>query len=154
MDDLIPLKKPKSIPILQEIRGSSLTLSAHAAMLEDAEIVSEGTIDTDDHGNNIYNGTTYISINLEQQNLNINKNEAYLTKLLFAVKNSLLMHMGIMRLVRMETERKTAPFLVRKILTETEFRIEEKRILVDIDIESPLALANNSMETFEEGNTK
>jgi hypothetical protein len=141
MDELRPLAKPGKVALMQALRGSSLTLSAAEALLGAAEILSEGEVAPVAAKEYCYSGSTLVSIDLAgkfhfggKQNLQT---------LLTCVKRSIPFRLGLMRLARGEAERRCAPRLVREIEMETEFRIDGAQLLVDIDVECPLAASSD-----------
>ena len=136
MDNLKPLTKPTKIPLVQKFRGASLTRFAAEAMLNGAEIMSEGEVDRGENVN-LYRGSTLITIDLGERF--IWGGDANLETLVAAARRSLLMRIGLMRLARRESERRCAPFLIREMEAETEFRVDAERLLIDIDVECQLA---------------
>ena len=141
MCDIKPLRKPQRIPVLQSVRGISLTPAAAEMMAVNAQVVSEGVVEHAENQDPLYRGSTLISIDLNKPCFDIEKNEATLRQLLRSVERSLTLHIRLVRLARLEAERRVSPLFVREMRAESTFRIVDKRLLVDIDIECPLAVS-------------
>ncbi len=140
MSDIKPLRKPTRLPVVQDIRGSSLTLSASAAILSDARIVSEGDVEGDGAGEKRYNGSTLVTVDLDRPELEVNwENPRFAERLLRGVERSLLTRVNLIRAARLEAERRCVPHMVREFSTQTEFRIDGHRLLIDIYVECSLA---------------
>jgi hypothetical protein len=138
MYDIKPLKKPVSQPMLQSVQGISLTYAAAEMMVSNAQVVSEGLVEkTEDQSQ--YRGSTLVSIDLNKPCFDIQKDEQTLVCLLRAAERSLFLHIRLMRLARLEAERRAAPLFVREMQAESVFRLVDKHLLVDIDIDCPLA---------------
>lgn len=141
MTSLKPLSKSTKFPLVQLFRGSSLTLSAADALLSGAEVMSEGQVDGEG-GARSYSGSTLLTIDLDRR-FDLG-GEDHLDTLVSCARRSLMMHIGVLRLARREAERKCAPFLIREMNAETAFRREGRRLLVDVDVECPVAAVNES----------
>jgi len=140
MDHLKPLQKPRTMPVFQRIDGVALTLAADELLLKNAAVVSEGQVETDKDGAHVYYGTTFISIDLKRKDLHLGIDQKDFGLLIEAARRSILFRVRLMRLVRLETERRSFPLLLRGMLVQTEFKIEDRQFLVDINIECPLAM--------------
>ncbi len=151
MSELKPIKKPKGLPVLQETRGISLTYVAAEMMASHAEAVSEGMVESVDRDDSIYRGSTLITINLDKPYFEIEKDETTLNQLKEAAERSVALHIRMVRLARLEAERKAAPLFVREMRAESTFRIVDKCLLVDIDIECPLAVAIGESDDAQGG---
>ena len=141
MCDIKPLHKPHGIPVLQSVRGITLTPAAAEMMAVNAQVVSEGVVEHAENQDPLYRGSTLISIDLAKPCFDIEKDEQTLRQLLRSVKGSLTLHIRLVRLARLEAERRVTPLFVREMRAESTFRIVDKRLLVDIDIECPLAVS-------------
>ena len=140
MSDIKPLLKPARLPILQDILGTSLTLSAPEAILSHAQIVSEGDQEGNREDGRRYNGSTLVTIDLDKPELEMNWDDpAFAERLLRGVQRSLLTHVSLTRAARLEAERRCTPLLIREFSAETEFRIDGHRLLIDIYVECSLA---------------
>ena len=139
MCDIKPLHKPRGIPVLQSVRGITLTPAAAEMMAVNAQVVSEGVVEKTENQDPFYRGSTLISIDLDKPCFDIQKDEQTLRQLLHSVERSLTLHIRLVRLARLEAERRVTPLFVREMRAESTFRIVDKRLLVDIDIECPLA---------------
>ncbi|MCP4603604.1 MAG: hypothetical protein GY847_24315 [Proteobacteria bacterium] len=140
MDHLKPLHKSRAVPIFQNIKGLSLTLTADELISKDAEVLSEGSITSETDDSSTYHGSTLVTINLDRRDLDLGPAREHLHLLAEAVSSSVLFRVRLMRLARLEAERRCAPYLLRKMSTQTEFKIEDRKLLVDIYIECPLAV--------------
>jgi hypothetical protein len=134
---LMPLKKTSSIPVFQRLHGVALTLAADELLLDGVQIMSEGSVDME-NSEETYNGTTMISVNLDRPDIDLSFDKGTMDALGVALSNSILFRTRLMRMARIEAERRVAPRLLTGMLAETEFRIEEKQLFVDIEIECPL----------------
>lgn len=140
MSDIKPLLKPVRLPVIQDISGSSLTLSAPAAILSDARIVSEGEVEEEGENERRYNGSTLVTVDLDKPGLEVDWDDpAFAGRLLHGLQRSLLTHVSLTRAARIEAERRCSPLLIREFSAETEFRIDDHRLLIDIYVECSLA---------------
>ncbi len=138
MYDLRPLRKPFGQPMLQSVQGVSLTSAAAEMMISNAQVVSEGLVDKSDTAS-VYRGSTLASIDLNKPCFEIQKDGETLQCLLRAAERSLTLRIRLLRLARLEAERRAAPLFVREMRADSSFRLVDNRLLVDIDIECPLA---------------
>lgn len=136
---LKPLKKTQKLPIFQKVRGISLTRHADAALLSKAKVISEGKVESAEDGNHVYFGTTFVNIDLDREDLELNTDSEARQLLVDASNRSVFFHSRLMRLARREVELRSAPLLPRCMSTEIAFRVEQSSLLVDINIECPLA---------------
>ena len=138
--DLKPLKKSRSLPLMQSVVGRTLTSFANEVLLREASVVSEGTVMKGDrNGEMIFSGSTMVTIrftDLDPDPFDDNGGRESLTR---ALKKSISFHVRLLRLARREAERRGAPYLPIQMSTELEFTIVDDALLVDIDIECPLA---------------
>ena len=137
--DLKPLKKSGVPTLLQEIYGQTLTRVADDVLLGKAEIVSEGEIVQNDNSQSAFCGSTMVTIDLKDFVTIKRDAKQWEEALLRAVSRSISFRIRLMRIARAQTQQRTCPLLPKEITTELEFTIEEGRLLVDIDIECPLA---------------
>ena len=144
------LRKTRGLPVLQDIRGSTLTMSAPEVLLAHAQVMSEGVVESDTDGDALYHGSTLVTIDLGSEHIEIDVDDRSLEKLAGAARRSLLMHIELIRLARLEAERRCAPMLIREISVETEFRIEGRYLLVDIYVTCSLADVK-TLEGSEQG---
>ncbi len=136
--------------MLQNIKGTALTLAADELLLKNAQVVSEGKAETGEEGEHIYYGTTFIAIDLKREDLDLGLGKEEFDLLTEAVRRSILFRLRVMRLVRLETERRSFPFLLRGMFVQTEFKIEDWQLLIDINIECPLEMPMDEAEGREE----
>lgn len=146
MYDIIPPKKSSRLSVLQEIRGISLTASAAQMILSEATVVSEGDSNLEDLQEDVYRGSTLVSVDLAAPPFALPKDEAFLEHFRHAAAHSIMLHIGLLRLTRKEAERRAYPKFIREMRADTAFRIVDNTLLVDIDIECPLA---ETMGRFE-----
>jgi hypothetical protein len=140
MSDIKPLRRPIQLPVMQDILGSSLTLSAPSAILSGARIVSEGVVEGDEDGKRRYNGSTLVTVDLARSELGVDlENPGFVARLLRGVNRSLLIHVSLTRAARLEAERRATPYLIQEFSAETEFRIDGHQLLIDIYVECSLA---------------
>ena len=137
---LRPLKKPVSLPVVQQLQGIALTRFADELLLSDAKIVSEGVVEeAAAEGDATYAGSTLVTISLERGDL-VGVFEGHGFELLLdAARRSIALHVRLSRLARLEVERRAAPRLPRDMAVEMEFAIEGRDLLVDISVECTLA---------------
>lgn len=146
MYDLIPPRKPSRLPVLQEIRGTTFTASAAQMILSEAMVVSEGESNPEASQEQVYRGSTLVSVKLDAPPFSLPKDEAFLEHFRYAAAHSIMLHIGLLRLTRKEAERRVYPKFIREMRADTAFRIVDNTLLVDIDIECPLA---ETMGRFE-----
>ena len=139
MEDLIPMKKSNRLPVLQEVRGFSLTISAAKALLAKADVVSEGVVENPVNDERIYRGSTLVSIDTSGAAFELPLCKETAARLEAALRRSVLFRIGLMRVARKEAERRVYPRFVREMRADTSFRVVDNRLLIDIDIECPLA---------------
>ncbi len=140
MDHLKPLYKSSAIPVLQSIQGTALTSAADELILAGAQILSEGEITSETENEYVYNGSTLITIELDRSDLILGPAREDFSQLIKMLSASILFRLRLMRIARMETERRCVPYLLREMSIQTEFKIEDKKLFVDIYIECPLAM--------------
>ncbi len=140
MCDLKPLRKPVGVPVLQSVHGISLTSAAAEMMVSNAQVISEGIVEDAERGLPMYRGSTLITVDLDKPCFDLRKDEETLKRFLAAAERSLTLHIRLVRLARIEAERRAAPLFLREMRAESVFRIVDKRLQVDIDIECPLAV--------------
>jgi hypothetical protein len=142
MKELRPLRKMTGVPLLQRLKGETLTISAPEVLMACADVVSEGEVEREGSGDPVYSGSTLVTVDLTDERIEMNVGLGNLDRLLTAFRQSVLLRICLLRLARREAERRCAPSLVREMSADTEFRIEAERLLVDINIECPLADAS------------
>lgn len=140
MCDLKPLRKPIGIPVLQSVHGITLTSAAAEMMVSNAHIISEGMVEDAETPTPLYRGSTLVTIDLDKPCFDIQKDDTTLNRFLTAAERSLTLHIRLVRLARKEAERRAAPLFLREMCAESVFRIVDKHLHVDIDIECPLAV--------------
>lgn len=140
METLKPQVKTRALPVFQNIRGLALTLAADQALLDGAKIVSEGEIETRSSDSHTYYGTTLVTIDLTRGDLDLGPARSDPFIALEAARTSLLFRTRLLRLTRMEAERRCYPYLLRGMTAQTEFKFADNRLLVDINVECPLAM--------------
>lgn len=138
MNLLRPPQKSRGTPLLQDVHGRSLTLSADDALLAHARIVSEGLVESDQSGSARYNGSTMISIDLENPHFDLPRTESTRAAMLDAVLRSVLLRAKILRLARAEAERKVTPLLLCTVATHTKLELSGTVLRIDVEIESAL----------------
>ena len=91
------------------------------------------------------------SIDLDKPCFDVQTDDLTLSQLLRSAERSLTLHIRLVRLARLEAERRVAPLFVRELRAESTFRIVDKRLLVDIDIECPLAVSMGESSDADAG---
>lgn len=137
---LIPIKKSRKIPVLQTVEATALTNYADEVLLSKANVISEGAV-CEEEGNNEYSGSTYVSIDLADPLFRGLETAESRRVLCEALQSSLSFRIRLMRLARIEAERRVEPLLLTTIHTELVFNIESNLLLVDIEVESSLTHA-------------
>jgi hypothetical protein len=140
MEAIKPQVKSRTLPVFQNIRGLALTLAADEALLDGARVVSEGEIETRSSREHTYFGSTFVTINLKRGDLDLGPAEGEPSIVLDAARTSLLFRTRLLRLARVEAERRCFPYLMRGMSTHTEFKFADNILLVDINVECPLAI--------------
>lgn len=115
-------------------------------------MISEGGVEARKGGGNIYFGSTLISIDLDRAELDISREEEDLEALVRAIGKSVMFRVKLMRMARLEAERKCAGFMIQEMYVHTEFKIEDRQLLVDINVECPLAEIKRKTGGQKEGN--
>jgi hypothetical protein len=149
MEILKEIRKSRALPVLQTVRGISLTRFADEHLLRDAVIMTEGEMEHSATGQS-YCGTTYITIDLNRRDVDwgVQSNHQLLID---AMSRSVLFRLRLMRIARREAERRCHPRSLMETSIHTEFRIEDHSLLIDINIECPIALFSNETDSCEEG---
>ena len=137
--DIKPIRKSDTLPLISQVEGFSPSRFAVDALLSAPRIVSEGSIESDAGGEPRFVGATMITIELDDSRFAAISLPVERERLRIALTRSIAMHVKLMRLAREEAERMSAPSLPRGMRTELEFTIEGSSLLVDIEIECPLA---------------
>lgn len=135
---LKPLKKSRSVPVLQEISGLALTSVADELLLSKARTMSEGSVERNGTEDAVYYGSTLVTIDLESCGLALDFDNGDIDRLVYSLKRSVMAHVRLMRLARREAEARSSPYLLRGMTTKIDFGIEGKKLLVDIDVRCPL----------------
>lgn len=149
---LRPLKKPVSLPLVQQLKGVALTRFADELLLSGAEVVSEGMVE-DPQGpadDARYTGSTLVTIPLDRVDVVGARDEAARELLLDAARHSIALHVRLVRLARTEAERRSTPRLPRDMAVEMEFGIDDRNLLVDISVDCTLAEPWTDVEGAEE----
>jgi hypothetical protein len=113
--------------------------------------MSEGEIESRDSAGNIYYGSTFVTIDLRRSDIDLGTNKNMPDVLLEALEHSVFFRLRLMRLARLEAERRCVPHLISEMFVQTEFRIDDKRLFIDISIECPLAMPESEQRSHEEG---
>lgn len=133
--------------MMQSVVGRTLTSFANEVLLSEASVVSEGAVTNGDRdGEKIFCGSTMVTIRFADLDLDPVDENGGRESLLVALKKSISFHVRLLRLARREAELRCAPYLPVKMSTELEFTIEDDALLVDIDIECPLAEPRDDAE--------
>ena len=126
--------KKASLPrLFKENKVVSLTPVAADVLVHQAEILSEGLVQHDVGGKNVYSGSTMLTIDLAlfgQQLRCVEERRSLLTQL----KTSIFFRLAVLRLARKEAEARCQNGLLGEVRTELEFTIEQDSLLVDIDV--------------------
>ncbi len=149
MDTLKPQIKARNVPLLQGIRGVTLSRLGAEAILKQSRIDSEGEIDRDVEGLSVYRGSTMLTVDVHRAPFGVQEETG--DALLDAVRRSLHFRVHLMRLARREAERRSEPWLLTGMLIDSEFKIDGKELLVDINVECPLAMPKVRDGSGEEG---
>lgn len=137
---LRPLRKPVSLPVVQQLRGIALTRFADEVLLAAARVVSEGVVEEPTPGADAtYSGSTLVTIPLDRSDLVGVVDQGGSELLLDAARRSISLHVRLGRLARVEAERRSSPRLPRDVDIEMEFAIDGRDLLVDINVECTLA---------------
>jgi len=136
---LKPIRKAAGRTLVSEIRGRFLTSLGQQALLAEAEIASEGMTEEAGGENPVYHGSTLVTVVLDGDNLAPLVAILGDAGLVAAARRSIGLHVRLIRLARVEVERRTAPLMPRDMRVEVEFSVEARRLLMDIGVECPLA---------------
>ena len=134
------------MPVLQEVHGTSLAGFADQLLLDRAQVQSEGAVERTARNGPVFYGSTLVTISLDEGALTSSVREIEKRDLLDALKRSIALHIRLMRLARVEAERRASPLLPRGMLADIQFEIEGELLLVDINVECPLADPSESAD--------
>lgn len=143
------IKKAGMPRLIRNTQGTALTKIADEVLLHSASIITEGYIDRKVSAEDVYSGSTMLTIDLmpfcKQFPVGM---EMYLV--VEHLKKSIYFRLGLMRLARREAESRSPNVLLGELSTELEFRIEQKMLLIDIDVlgkvERPVTSKNGTEE--------
>jgi hypothetical protein len=138
------------MPVLQQVSGTALTGFADQLLLDRASVQSEGEVERDRDRGATFLGSTMITIPLDEGSVAGASDRRGTDELLDAARNSIALHIRLMRIARREAERRCAPLLPRGMLTDIQFKIEDARLFVDICVECPLADPSREVEGAED----
>jgi hypothetical protein len=127
------------MPVLHQVRGTALTGFADQLLLDRARIQSEGAVERSAVDGAVFFGTTMVSIPLDEGAIAKTAGRIDRQEFLAALRRSISLHIRLMRLARVEAERRASPMLPRGMLADVQFKIEGELLLVDINVECPLA---------------
>jgi hypothetical protein len=151
MEPIRPLKKSCTLPVLQAVSGLSLTKSADEHLLNHAKFMSEGAVETGETGGSTYYGSTFVTIDLRRADIDLREEEDMPGAFVKAVEHSVFFRLRMMRFARVEAERRCLPYLISEMFVQTEFRIDDMRLFIDINVECPLAMPQSKVYSREEG---
>lgn len=134
MEKLRPIVKSAGVPLMQEVRGTSLTSASVEALMRSAEVISEGLVD--EQG---YSGSSMLSIDLGNPRLAISTDSESLRLLCEKLRRCVLFRSKLLRMARAEAERRAAPRLLTTMEAQTDFRLDDKTILIDIVVDCGVA---------------
>ncbi len=138
MEKLRPIVKPAGVPLMQEIRGSSLTSASVEALVRAAQHISEGLVDAEG-GTGSYSGSSLLSIDLRSPRFAISTDKQSMQLLCEKLRRCVLFRSKILRMARAEAERRAVPHLLTTMEAQTDFRIDDKTILIDIVVDCGVA---------------
>ncbi len=139
------------MPVLQTVSGLSLTKSADEHLLNHAKFMSEGDIESSETGGSTYYGSTLVTIDLRRTDIDLREEENMPGALIEAVEHSVFFRLRMMRFARVEAERRCLPYLISEMFVQTEFRIDDMRLFIDINVECPLTMPQSEVDGREEG---
>ncbi len=139
------------MPVLQTVSGLSLTKSADEHLLNHAKFMSEGDIESSETGGSTYYGSTLVTIDLRRTDIDLREEENMLGALIEALEHSVFFRLRMMRFARVEAERRCLPYLISEMFVQTEFRIDDMRLFIDINVECPLTMPQSEVDGREEG---
>ncbi len=134
--------------IFKETKGMSLTPVAGEVLMHQAKIMSEGIVQQNIGGKQVYSGSTMLTIDLTRfgQQFQVETNR---DNLLRHLKTSLFFRLAVLRLARKEAVVRCTKGLLGEVRTELEFKIERDQLLVDIDVLGDVQ--SNTAEDFGHG---
>ncbi len=147
---LIPIKKTRGLSLIREVEGSQLARFADDVLLSKAQIISEGSQEEGQVGQ-VYSGSTLLSIDLTDPELSRLDSQESKQTLLNALRRSISFRLRLMRLARVEVERRCEPLCPSVLRTELAFTIDTNTLLIDIEVESSLKQTDDSETSVEEG---
>ncbi len=103
-------------------------------------------------GQNSYFGSTFVTIDLKRIDIDLDRDKEVLSAFLEAMERSVFFRLRLMRFARLEAERRCLPYLISEMFVQTEFRIDEMSLFVDIGLECPLVAAQSEQSSDQEGN--
>jgi hypothetical protein len=137
---LRPLRKATTMPLIDEVRGTCFARFSTDLLLSRKVVISEGTIDGKDESCPVYHGSTLVSVDLSRPDT------AGMAAWLgtpdgrTALERSIPLHVRLLRLARIEAERRVEPMLLRALNATMEFKVAGDALLMDIHVECLLAV--------------
>jgi hypothetical protein len=113
--------------------------------------MSEGDIESSETGGSTYYGSTLVTIDLRRTDIDLREEEKMPGALIKALEHSVFFRLRMMRFARLEAERRCLPYLISEMFVQTEFRIDDMRLFIDINVECPLAMPQSEVDSNEEG---
>ncbi|MDD5308745.1 MAG: hypothetical protein PHU25_15615 [Deltaproteobacteria bacterium] len=102
--------------------------------------MSEGAIDDMDEACPMYHGSTLVSVDLSGRDTVGMAAWLRTSEGRIALERSIPLHVRLLRLARIEAERRVEPMLVRAMSAIIEFKVAGDVLLMDIHVECPLAV--------------
>jgi hypothetical protein len=121
--------------LLRERSGWALGARAVDELYRVAEVLSEGRREDD-----VFYGTTLITIELTRalDGLSLETDESLLERVRDAIAGSVRVRLRAMRMAEDEVARRFPDREIGTARTETRFRLEGTRLMVDVDLEAPI----------------
>jgi hypothetical protein len=134
------------MPVMHRVRGTALAGFADQLLLDRARIQCEGSVERSDGSGAVFYGSTLVTVTLDGESIAGAARRVDRDELIEALRKSISLHIRLMRLARVEAERRASPLLLRGMLADIEFKIEGELLLVDINVECPLADPSESVD--------
>lgn len=142
-----PLKPPVRVrpgAILRARSGDALGPRAEEELFRTAEVLTEGRLEGD-----AFYGSTLITIDLERvaPQLRGDAGRSERDRLLVVAAGSVRVRLRAMRLACADVARRHPDRRLGTATTETRFRLEGTKLLVDVDLEVPVGVSSRTGES-------
>lgn len=139
-----PLKPPvrvRPVALMRTREGFALGARGEEELFRQAEVLTEGKLEGD-----AFFGSTLVTIDLERVGAHLRGDEgaAERAKVLAAASGSVRVRLRAMRLACADVARRYPDRRLGTATTETRFRLEGARLLLDVNLEVPVGVSSRA----------